>query len=188
MQSSGSGGLYQDSSGYSLSVSTGSPSNFDIGPSDAGANTGSSYHIDFILFRVDATSGDTQEQGKIYFSYNWNILASDYHTYAYVEPLALTINGTPELLTTSYQVQGYSRSDSLSGSFDVSIGNIIGIQSFCEGGTDQQGPGYISYQFFAQSNATIELGDFNAVPLPPTVLLLGSGLLGLAGWRRFKKI
>jgi hypothetical protein len=26
-----------------------------------------------------------------------------------------------------------------------------------------------------------------SVPLPPTVLLLGSGLLGLAGWRRFKK-
>ena len=25
------------------------------------------------------------------------------------------------------------------------------------------------------------------VPLPPTVLLLGSGLLGLAGWRRFRK-
>jgi hypothetical protein len=25
------------------------------------------------------------------------------------------------------------------------------------------------------------------VPLPPTVLLLGSGLLGLVGWRRFKK-
>jgi hypothetical protein len=27
----------------------------------------------------------------------------------------------------------------------------------------------------------------SAVPLPPTVLLLGSGLLGLAGWRRFRK-
>jgi hypothetical protein len=25
------------------------------------------------------------------------------------------------------------------------------------------------------------------IPLPPTMLLLGSGLLGLAGWRRFKK-
>jgi hypothetical protein len=28
---------------------------------------------------------------------------------------------------------------------------------------------------------------YTAVPLPPTVLLLGSGLLGLAGWRRFRK-
>jgi len=29
-------------------------------------------------------------------------------------------------------------------------------------------------------------GDF-PVPLPPTALLVGSGLLGLAGWRRFRK-
>jgi hypothetical protein len=29
--------------------------------------------------------------------------------------------------------------------------------------------------------------EYTAVPLPPSVLLLGSGLLGLAGWRRFRK-
>jgi hypothetical protein len=29
--------------------------------------------------------------------------------------------------------------------------------------------------------------ETNPVPLPPTVFLLGSGLLGLAGWRRLKK-
>jgi probable HAF family extracellular repeat protein len=28
---------------------------------------------------------------------------------------------------------------------------------------------------------------YDPVPLPPTVFLLGSGLLGLAGWRRFRK-
>ena len=29
--------------------------------------------------------------------------------------------------------------------------------------------------------------DTKPVPVPPTVLMLGSGLLGLAGWRRFRK-
>jgi hypothetical protein len=29
--------------------------------------------------------------------------------------------------------------------------------------------------------------DVHVVPLPPSVFLLGSGLLGLAGWRRFRK-
>ena len=30
-------------------------------------------------------------------------------------------------------------------------------------------------------------GGFNTIPIPGSVLLLGSGLLGLVGWRRFKK-
>jgi hypothetical protein len=33
----------------------------------------------------------------------------------------------------------------------------------------------------------IRAAGFATVPLPPTVLLLGSGLLGLAGWRRLRK-
>ena len=36
---------------------------------------------------------------------------------------------------------------------------------------------------FTESNFEI-----TTVPLPPTVWLLGSGLLGLAGWRRFRKV
>jgi hypothetical protein len=35
---------------------------------------------------------------------------------------------------------------------------------------------------FTESNFEI-----TTIPLPPTMLLLGSGLLGLAGWRRFKE-
>jgi hypothetical protein len=50
-----------------------------------------------------------------------------------------------------------------------------------------------NYNFTPASDYIYNPVDFsmgvagNAVPLPPTVLLLGSGLLGLVGWRRFRK-
>jgi hypothetical protein len=45
-----------------------------------------------------------------------------------------------------------------------------------------------SLPFNPTSIATYDTAvSFVIVPLPPTVLLLGSGLLGLVGWRRFRK-
>jgi hypothetical protein len=42
--------------------------------------------------------------------------------------------------------------------------------------------------FWSDTNPGFEgVAGPSTVPLPPTVLLLGSGLLGLAGWRRLKK-
>ena len=38
------------------------------------------------------------------------------------------------------------------------------------------------------SSLSFQVNQVQVVPLPPSVLLLGSGLLGLAGWRRFRKV
>jgi hypothetical protein len=52
----------------------------------------------------------------------------------------------------------------------VDLGGIVNQLSFAADG------------FFLMDNF-----NYTAVPLPPSMLLLGSGLLGLAGWRRFRK-
>jgi hypothetical protein len=41
--------------------------------------------------------------------------------------------------------------------------------------------------FTGENNPNMMKVEANPVPLPPGLLLLGSGLLGLAGWRRFGK-
>ena len=46
-------------------------------------------------------------------------------------------------------------------------------------GDGAKGRYFTDYKFWSYSQTP--------VPLPPTVLLFGSGLLGLAGWRRFRK-
>jgi hypothetical protein len=55
-------------------------------------------------------------------------------------------------------------------------------------------PGVNTLAFFLEDHGGATAWDFSLVgdsngmvPLPPTVLLLGSGLAGLAGWRRFCK-
>jgi len=49
---------------------------------------------------------------------------------------------------------------------------------------------YFGGGFSLEGGKSLTSGGYGvapAVPIPPTVLLLGSGLLGLVGWRRFRK-
>jgi hypothetical protein len=48
----------------------------------------------------------------------------------------------------------------------------------------------VSFQYgtdFTEPNIPGDPGGGSVVPIPPTMLLVGSGLLGLAGWRKFRK-
>jgi len=67
---------------------------------------------------------------------------------------------------------------------DLNVGELYTLTllyGFCQGPTTY---GIINYD----AHATLEIDlPSKVVPLPPTVILLGSGLLGLVGWRRFRK-
>jgi hypothetical protein len=50
----------------------------------------------------------------------------------------------------------------------------------------QQLPVNISYWYFWIHGLAVHDGNIGAVPLPPALLLFGTGLVGLAGWRKFR--
>lgn len=89
---------------------------------------------------------------------------------------------TPHFSATTLTISGYNDGVFV-GSQDIPLEidfnwvaiNLGGWVDEIRGRTS--GPG----GYFMMDNFTY------VVPLPPTVLLLGSGLLGLAGWRRFRK-
>jgi hypothetical protein len=140
----------------------------------SGASTyanNSSVLWDFIFFRVDSTPEDTSSYGKLNYSYSWNC-SSNYGDADSL--LAIKINDVDKLVGALQQGSG-----SDSGVFDVAIGDIIGVKA--EAGGDIDGIG--SYY---SSGCSVSLALDGFVPLPSTLLLLGSGLLGIAatGWRK----
>jgi hypothetical protein len=180
------GGLDQGSTGYSLVLNVNGYANGN-GPANALSSTFNPQGGKFIFFRVDSAPGDTQEYGTMSYSCNWAGMGNASGIYGEALSLGLSLDGTNILnVGTNYWGSG-----SLGGSFQVQVGNIIGIESWCQGGSDQQ-----FYSFDTQCSATIKLDDFStdpprtdtthAVPLPSTLLLLGSGLLRLVHYRRRK--
>jgi hypothetical protein len=102
----------------------------------------------------------------------------------------LALNNTPTLMIDTNPVFNYDGSGNL-------LLDFI-FHSFTGGGTAFQsvdsnsdffrvcnGPG--ASKWVDPAGAIRTQIDFTPVPIPPTSLLIGSGLLGLAGWRRFRK-
>lgn len=67
----------------------------------------------------------------------------------------------------------------------ITIGGLRGL-IFGNGGTAGD-PGTLFFTAGSDGEPRSLLGSVAPVPVPPTVWLLGSSLLGLAGWRRFRK-
>lgn len=92
-----------------------------------------------------------------------------------------------------------TRTDNILKGFYLAGGNWQLLGSLEDAGfgadTKIQLDAWTSNPYFGYHNAAIAWDNFqvqytgveNLVPIPPTALLLGSGLLGLAGWRRFRK-
>ena len=109
--------------------------------------------------------------------------------------LAGTVPDFTYLVSGDYQINEIIRSKP----FTVTIGTPfrlgLVLNSTLDGSaTVDFDPGFSTLYFgngFALADGnTLASGGYSvapAVPIPPTVLLLGSGLLGLAGWRRFRK-
>ena len=131
----------------------------------------------FILLQVAASPGDTGNSGQIGygFSNNLNVGVPNWEYSNGYFPLVITINGVAV-------VNEYFGGNGL---LNVNVDDIIGIacHTLADNLTDFGYPvsGFMSADF------DVSLTPINPVPLPPAVLLFGSGLLGLAGWRRFKK-
>jgi hypothetical protein len=69
--------------------------------------------------------------------------------------------------------------------------SVAGIHHFAETLSSPYPLGFAGFHVsaIAEGNRQVTISNLSvtAVPLPPTLFLLGSGLLGLAGWRRFRK-
>jgi hypothetical protein len=93
------------------------------------------------------------------------------------EPVAITINGITHTYTTYWVVADASVAQINLDDFNISAGGLVSTL-MASGITGWN----VDYAVFGAMNSVS-----SAVPIPGAVWLLGSGLLGLGGWRRFRK-
>jgi hypothetical protein len=141
-------------------------------------------------YQVVHTSGDKCGQGYFILNassgYSPNAEGEFGRYTAWIPNIIVTVNGMTVLSMPIYPT-GSGASVSNSMAFPVNIGDVIGISAalYTSSILDQVDPPYWEANVDAFLQVGLVTRDFT--PLPSTVLLLGSGLLGLAGWRRLKK-
>jgi hypothetical protein len=93
--------------------------------------------------------------------------------------------GTSDLIISAYGTSGLLESYNITNLAPIitpsgtNAGDFRGIQRASDD--------IIAFRVYGYVPVVDDLTFSSAVPLPPTVLLLGSGLLGLVGWRRLRK-
>jgi hypothetical protein len=179
--------------GQAAGVSEGPGSGWAYG----NANTVAPTYSNGLFFRLDPTVGEqVGDPVRVYFNWSFEASTSDGGSASITggdaDRMALTLNDVPtwnpDLSKTVWWHENVilgentDSEDSADGEFMAKIGDIIGIHLGAMARVDFTGEG----NFYADAENRMTL-QAEYVPLPASLWLLGSGLLGLVGLRRFRK-
>lgn len=153
------------------------PADYSTDPDSSGYSSATlNYHI----------SGASKVKLSFYYYLQTATVLADWHEvqsdYSAFSSLYLSVNNSPILVKTLSGPDGYLGSGSFYNGW-ITLSNGSGDLLFdCFTSSGAFGNNGYASAGLRITNITIE-----AVPLPPSVYLFGSGLVGLLGLRRFKK-
>jgi hypothetical protein len=173
------------SNSYTFAIYSRAGAGYGPGPYCIGDGSASSSQF----FGVGGTSQDNGNTGV--FTLTWSGFMEGWPNglgmgTSRISDLIVTVNGVQvETIPGLYFNSMHDYYIPFSGStlINVAIGDIVGIT--CSNSSSASAD--MSYDTKTGLQVSLTAQDFNQVPLPPTALLLGTGLLGLVGWRRSRK-